>query len=778
MELLSPESGWLLPIAGFDPERENETEALLSIGNGFAGTRGSLEFGSIASRAAMFLAGVFDPIRDTPEAPQDPSGIPALAVAPNWAALALSLDGEQLDLQSGEVLELQRVLDLKQGLLVSRWRHRLPSGRVLCLSSLRMAMQAARHQVLQRVWILPESSGRLRLTAILDGRAADRFPQSPRLTPVRDAVAPAGTLLLETPHSAIQIAMQQVCELTTENEETPAAWGSEQRPDALHQSFEWQADAGRTYVFDRRALVVTSRDAHHEAISDLRVVSTSTAIMEQQRRWAERWRAADVRIEGDDDLQRAVRFAAYHLISVANPEDERASIGARGLSSEGYNGHVFWDTEIFMLPFYTFTWPAAAHALLMYRFHTLDAARAKAALHGYRGAFYAWESAASGFESTPSSLPDPSGKQLPVYTGQLAYHISADIAHAIWQYWQATGDDEFFSQAGAEVILETARFWASCAQEDSEGRFHIRDVIGPDEDHPHIDDSAYTNAMAQQNLQLAGQTRRWLRAKRPDQWQALRQRLALREVEFDRWAAIAEHLATGYDPRTKLIEEFAGYFGLRNVDLPEEGEARPAARSNLSLDDLARTQLIKQADVALLCSLQWRRFGRAVAAANLDYYEPRTIHDSSLSPSVYALLAARVGRIELARRYFQQCARIDLANSRGSTSAGVHIGNCGGIWQALAFGAAGMTLQADGFDFDPHLLAGWRSLSLAVQWRGAPLEVRIEAASGRIDVTAGALAQPVRISAGPGQRQRLESGGRISLQFPAPAAVATGDGHT
>ena len=227
-------------------------------------------------------------------------------------------------------------------------------------------------------------------------------------------------------------------------------------------------------------------------------------------------------IEGDDESQRALRFAVYHLTSAANPEDDRVSIGARALTGDAYLGHVFWDTEIYLLPFYTAVWPEAARALLMYRFHTLPGARAKAAHFGFKGALYAWESADTGTETTPERVVVSDGTVVDILTGQMEHHISADVAYAVWQYWRATGDDDFFLRAGAEILLETARFWASRAVAEADGRRHIRHVIGPDEYHEDVDDNAFTNVMARWNIARALEAVDLLQARWPDHAAALR----------------------------------------------------------------------------------------------------------------------------------------------------------------------------------------------------------------------------------------------------------------
>ena len=286
-------------------------------------------------------------------------------------------------------------------------------------------------------------------------------------------------------------------------------------------------------------------------------------VAEHEAAWASRWQCSDVEVDGDAAAQQALRFAIYHLNSAANPADERVSIGARALTGDDYRGHVFWDTEIFLLPFYILTWPEAARALLMYRFHTLDGARAKAAGMGWRGALYAWESADTGAETTPEQVIGPDRQVVDVLCGKQEQHISADVAYAVWQYWQATGDEGFLLDAGAEILLETGRFWSSRAQPEADGHRHIRGVIGPDEYHEHIDDNAFTNVMARWNIRRALDVAALLRERWPERWASLSSRLGLDDAELKQWLSVAETMATGLDPQNRTFRAVRGLFRSR-----------------------------------------------------------------------------------------------------------------------------------------------------------------------------------------------------------------------
>ncbi len=441
-------------------------------------------------------------------------------------------------------------------------------------------------------------------------------------------------------------------------------------------------------------------------------------IGEHRDAWLARWQASDLLIEGDPAAQRALRFAIYHLLSAANPQDDRVSIGARGLSGTSYKGHVFWDTDIFMLPFFILTYPDAARALAMYRYHTLAQARAKAARLGYRGALYAWESADSGEDVTPPFVVTSDGQVVRILTGEQEQHISADVAFGVWNYWQATGDDRFLVEAGAEILIETARFWASRAQREEDSRYHIRGVIGPDEYHETVDDNAYTNGMARWNLETAAEIANLVAERWPGPWQALSRRLGIEPEESRRWQQVARDLYTGFDERTGLFEQFRGYFDLEEIDLATFVPRTAPMDVLVGRERIQRSKVIKQPDVVMLVYLLWERMPPEVRKANFEYYEPRCAHGSSLSPAIHSLVAARLGDTELAQRYFRQAAEIDLDDSMGNAAGGIHAGALGGLWQATVLGFAGLRLAGERPEHRANLPPSWRSLSMRYQWRG------------------------------------------------------------
>jgi len=713
---------------GYEPALEHEVESRFTVANGFLGVRGSLDVPTIASRPRTLVAGLFDH-------PTEKPAVPSLVSGPDWLDLRILVNGEALSLDKGRTADERRVLDFARGLLVSALRQEMDDGLSVHLRTLRFASLRERSIAVQLATIDVEKPARLQLEV------------SPADATVFDIPAQHRSLATGTA-SCLRVNQEALSPVEPELGQLLWSW------DAGPDSIAWLS---RVVAF----AVAASADGAARRVRELTGRFDARAAVRRLyeghvRAWKRRWSRSDVIVEGDESSQKALRFAIYHLISAANPEDEHVSVGARALSGDSYKGHVFWDTEIFQLPFYTLTWPEAARAMLMYRYYTLPAARAKAKKLGFRGALYAWESADTGEETTPPFALDPQHKVIPILSGVHEHHISADIAYAVWKYWQATMDSRFLLDAGAEILLETSRFWASRALLDDDGRYHIRGVIGPDEYHEGVDDNAYTNGMAAFNLECGLNVAKLLDRRWPVRWAALRRKLRLSPDELALWADVQERLFTGFDGETGLFEQFAGFSSLEEVDLQAFADRTVPMDVVLGPERTRRSQVIKQADVVMLIALLGSRFERRVREANFDYYEPRTGHGSSLSPSAHALVAARLGRTELAKRFFDETAAIDLDDTMGNAAGGVHIGALGGLWQAAVFGFAGLYVEDSGLQFDPHMPREWRRLAFPVQWRHRLLRVDITGDPCTVSVVLQ-TGRPMSVSVG-GLKRRLRRG--------------------
>ena len=451
--------------------------------------------------------------------------------------------------------------------------------------------------------------------------------------------------------------------------------------------------------------------------------------------WSRRWAESDVELDGDPFLQQAIRFGLYHVLIAAPQHDDDVSIGAKTLSGAGYRGHVFWDTELFMVPPLTLTQPHLARNLLMYRYHRLAGARAKARENGYQGAMFPWESADTGSEVTPKwSHPDAEGKRIRIWTGELEQHLTSDIAYAIMQYWRWTGDDAFLRDYGAEIVLDGARFWASRAEWNAAaGRYEMNHVIGPDEYHEDVNNSVFTNRMVRWHLETAQQVWRWLDEQHPTKAEALAVALDLDDTAFSHWQDVIDHLTIPFDEERQVYIQFDNFFDLAPVDVLAFEPRVASLQSVFGHEPTQKLQIIKQADVVMMIALLGEQLGdKAALRRNWDTYYPMCDQGSSLSPAAHAWVAARLGLVNLARDLFEHAASIDLRDNKGNARDGIHGAACGGLWQAIAFGFAGLHLTDDGPALDPHLPPGWDRLRFSVRYHGERYTFTIEGGDVRI----------------------------------------------
>jgi trehalose/maltose hydrolase-like predicted phosphorylase len=464
----------------------------------------------------------------------------------------------------------------------------------------------------------------------------------------------------------------------------------------------------RGNVLERIGAYDPDEDAARAALAEAEEAGFEELLREHREAWARRWQAADVVVEGDPELQRALRVALFHLMgSVADTGE--AAVGARGLTGPAYRGHVFWDSDVFVLPFLAATHPAAARAMLEYRVRRLPAARELARSQGRKGARFAWESADDGRDVTPPAARLATGQLVAIRTGDLEEHITGDVAWAAAHYLAWTGDEAFAEGPGRELLVETARYWASRVRLDHEGRAHIYGVIGPDEYHEPVDDNAFTNVLARWNLR---------RAAAID---------GVDDAERREWLTIADALVDGYDRASGLYEQFAGFFELEPLVIEEIAPRRPiAADLLLGPERTEGAQVLKQADVLMLHHLLPDEVAPGSLVPNLDFYEPRTAHGSSLSPAINASVLARAGRYRAALEALHIGARLDLDDLTGTTAGGVHLATMGGLWQALVFGFGGVRPSGDALLVDPRLPQEWNALEFGLRFRGRPLRLRID----------------------------------------------------
>jgi trehalose/maltose hydrolase-like predicted phosphorylase len=674
---VDPDPAWVVPLPE-DPALLRTSESLGALANGWAGTRGAIEEDGAGTQPLFAVSGVYTGDAES-----------LLVAGPLWT---------QLDI-APSVPVGRRLLDLRTGVLL---RTTSPPWR---LRSLRFVSVGHPHALALRAEAGPDAE-------LAPGRIA--------VGPT--AVSPDG----DTAHQTATVT-------------SPGGGGITV---AAHDQHE--ATAGVTVV-ERiaawRAATSGGPDAQaaEEEVAALAALGFDELLAEHRQAWAERWAGCGVEIDGAPDDQLAARFAVFHLLAAAS-EDGEAALGARGLTGPAYGGHVFWDTEVYVLPAVAALRPAAARALLEYRVRRLPAARAAALAEGHAGARFPWESAADGTDVTPPSVRTPRGDLIAIRTGEHEEHIVADVAWAACEYARWAGDDAFLRGPGRDLVVDGARWWASRIREDRVGRGHLYGVIGPDEYHEVVDDSAFTNVMARWNLRRGAAL---LDVTDPEA-----------AAEGARWLAQAESLVDGYDLDSGLYEQFAGYWDLEPLLVADVAEPPVAADVLLGPARVEGSQLIKQADVVLLHHLVPEEVVPGSLVPNLAYYEPRTAHGSSLSPAIHAALLARAGQPERALELFRLAARLDLDDITGTTPGGLHLATMGGVWQALAYGFLGLR-PGHALRIDPCLPAAWDGLGLHFRFRGQALGVR--AAPGRVTVT---CEEPVLVRIGDGPAQRCDPPGR------------------
>ncbi|MDQ6855951.1 MAG: glycoside hydrolase family 65 protein [Candidatus Dormibacteraeota bacterium] len=441
--------------------------------------------------------------------------------------------------------------------------------------------------------------------------------------------------------------------------------------------------------------------------------------------WARRWRDADILITGDDVLQRDMRFSLFHLMGAVATRGE-AALGARGLSGDGYNGHVFWDSDVFVVPFLAATCPAAARAMLEYRVRRIGTAVEQARELGRRGAKFPWESASTGREITPAMVIGPRGEKVVVRNGEMEDHIVGDVAWAACRYDDWTGDESFRRGPLTRVLVETARYWTSRIVRDDDGSAHIRHVIGPDEYHEDVDDNAFTNVIARWNLRAA----------------MARAGAQCDEREVRTWGALADQLVDGLNPDTLVYEQFAGFSQLTPFPLRETYGAAPlAADSVIGFDRVKTLQVVKQADALMLHLMVPDEVPQGSLAPNLDRYLPITAHGSSLSPAVHAALLARVSRHAEALDLLHYAAGLDVDGTSPTTAHGLHVATMGGVWLAMVEGFAGIHAEGDGLRISPRIPAIWQEVTIHLVFRGVRVQLDIRGEEVKVETD-----RPLRVT--------------------------------
>ncbi len=750
--MLSELSGaeWQITENGFDLERANVFETLFTVGNGRLGTRGALEEGHRGGRSGVFINGVYD---------DHDAQVIDLVNAPDWLDLAVYVDGLRLDVQSCWVIEHERRLDFRLGVLHRRTVFEDERGRRTTLESMRFASLVDRDLCGLRVQVTTDTDATLTVASGIDGhrRNLELLPVYPPGTVFEPEVAwekwsasrhleqversdNDGSLYLETRTISSGITLGYAASTTVSTR--PVRRAVLRGADRIAEQVDVPVSAGVPLVVDKLVVIGTSRrgttDVRANALARLaehRRAGLDGCLAASRSAWQAKWADCDVQIVGDADATRAVRFGIYHLLIAADETDPTVNIGAKSLSGEGYRGHVFWDTEALMLPFFLYTQPRTARTLLEYRFHTLGGARQLARDTGTGGARYPWESADTGREECPIQTPDGLNR---FWTRDEEIHVSADVAYGILAYLEATGDESVLLDFGAEILFETSRFWVDRAEfDEATGRYVLRMVMGPDEFHSHVDNNAFTNHLARWHLRHAADVHDDLALRHPAVLAEIATGIGLSPDEPRRWREVAAAIA---EPAVvdSVIEQFDGYFGRKDVPITEwdanDMPKYPPGYHHFNCED---TMLLKQPDVVMLLHMLPGDFDQKTKRANFEFYEQRTLHKSSLSPAIHAIMGIEVGDARRAVQYFNRSAFVDLQDNQGNTREGMHIASAGGTWQILVHGFGGFRVIDGEMHFDPWLPDGWREIRFRLYWHGSPIDIAIGHDTAAFTLAAG-----------------------------------------
>ncbi|RLK47486.1 glycoside hydrolase family 65 protein [Microbacterium telephonicum] len=753
-----PVDPWRLVENHTSLEDTGVTETLFSLGNGYLGLRGNHPEGRQAHEHGTFVNGFHEvfPIRHAEQAFGFAETGQTIINAPDAKVMRVYVDDEPLALDVDDVREYERALDFRTGVLTRHVRWMTPSGKDVVIDVDRMVSFEEKHLAVMRLTVTVLNSdapvtvncqvinrqdgedvygGAYAKKAAgggFDPRKSDKMHD--RVLQPQEYWQDGGRAALSYRVTASGMTIAVVADHLVETDNEYSA-RSLVEPDIAKNVFRVQAKQGVPVTITKLVSYHTSRgvparelvDRGRRTLDRVRAEGVQRQY-DRQAAWCTAfWERSDVEIEGHDDLQQATRWCLWQLAQAAARADGQG-VPAKGVSGSGYSGHYFWDTEIYVLPFLTYTTPLWARNALRMRYLMLPAARRRAGQLNEAGALFPWRTI--------------NGEEASAYyaAGTAQYHINADVSFALAKYVRATGDDEFLRREAVDIAVETARLWATLGfwrftEHGDPEVFHIHGVTGPDEYTTVVNDNLFTNVMARFNLRFAARVVREMAQQDGPDYAQMVDRLSLDPAEADAWEAAAEAMHIPFSAGLGIHPQDAVFLEREVWDLDNTPSAQRPLLLHFHPLVIYRYQVLKQADVVLALFLQGNHFTAEEKLADFDYYDPLTTGDSTLSAVVQSILAAEVGYQDLALEYFRESIFVDLGDLHNNASDGVHVASAGGVWTALVSGFGGMRDHVGDLSFDPRLPADWPSLSYTLHWQGTPLKVRITADELRI--TAG-----------------------------------------
>ena len=711
---------WLVEEEGFDPAYSQVGESIFSLGNEYTGLRGYFEEGySGESLQGCYLNGVYER-RDL-----QPSGYRGMLSftefmvnTVDWVYTRITCNGQKLDLAVSGYSDFYRVLDLRTGILTRSFVWHVDEDTEVKLTFERFTSMAQEQFCGQQVAVKA-----LRGTAHVSIRAGLDFSR-----PHMSVKRPVFRVENQEAHGSF-------CQIRAITEKTgqtvfAAAHFRGMEGKALPQEgavsenlFEAELKVGESCHLERIVNLVCARSDREKASLAAREQAGKAHLMtlrydemaaETAAWWEKQWQVSDIEIEGDEANQQGIRFCIFQLHQTLHTAKYGAVFGAKGLTGEAYNGNTFWDSEVYCLPFYLFNNPMAAKSILQFRYDTLPEARERAKALDCKGAFYPIATI-SGRECC--DLWQHASLQLQASTG---------VAYGLWNYVHLTGDREFLFHEGAEMLVEISRMLASRGDFDAAtGKYGFYCVMGPDEFQMMVSHNAYTNFMGKKSLEFTLETLAALRQEDPTAYEALARKLGLEAGELADWQNKAEKMYIPYDAEKKLFEQHEGFFHLPHLDISAIPVTDFPLYAHWSYERIYRNDMLKQPDVLMFMMLYGSEFTKEQLETNFDYYEPRCIHESSLSPSIHSILACRLGRVQKAEDYFGFATRMDLDDYNRNTREGLHTTSIAGAWMNIVYGFGGLGSDGDRLSLAPCIPQGWKKYTFSLQTGKSVLHVRV-----------------------------------------------------
>jgi alpha,alpha-trehalose phosphorylase len=714
---------WSVQENYLDLDMLSQSESIFALSNGHIGLRGNLDEGEPWGLLGTYLNGFYE-VRPLPY-PEGGYGYPeagqTVVNVTDGKVIRLLVDDEPFDVRYGKLVAHERVLDLRAGVVRRNVQWESPTGRGVRVSSTRLVSLTQR-PVAAILYEVEPLSGKTTLVVqseLVTNEPVPASDQDPRIgapltAPLRSELFAHYDRRVVLVHSTATSGLSLAAGMDHIVEGPPTTQtATHSEPDLGRLTVAAEIEPGHSlrlvkllaYGWSTERSAPALRDQVEAALAAARLSGWDGLLAEQRSYLEDFWNRADVRLDGDAELQQAVRFALFHVLQSAARAEQRA-IPAKGLTGRGYDGHTFWDTETFVLPVLTYTAPHAVADALRWRHSTLPLARERAQLLGLAGAAFPWRTIRG--EECSGYWP----------ASTAAVHINADIADAVVRYRDATGDDDFEREVGLGLLVETARLLRSVGHHDREGRFRIDGVTGPDEYSAIVDNNVYTNLMAQRALRAAADA-----AERHPQEAAT---LDVDAEEAASWHDAAERMLVPFDEALGVHPQAEGFIEHQRWDFSSTGPDQYPLLLHFPYFELYRKQVVKQADLVLALHLRGDAFTDEQKARNFAYYEALTVRDSSLSACTQSIVAAEVGHLELAYDYLAEAALMDLRDLEHNARDGLHMGSLGGAWLAAVAGLGGMRDHGGALTFAPRLPAALRGLTFRLTYLGRLLQVEVD----------------------------------------------------